>query len=185
MGRTKEQRQLDKEGKRRCIMCDGIKSKIEYFRIRRYYYNPDDSIKYVTYDSRCKECMGKYSRMMKTRSPKAYCNYTVKHLKFRAKKGGFPFDLTGKDLFNQWEKQNGRCFYTDTILDLKLELNNRKSPHRLFPSVDKQDPKLGYVNGNIIWCIYVVNRMKSDLRHSEFVDFCSTVFNKFGDRDES
>lgn len=184
MGRTKEQRELDKNGKRRCIMCKEIKSKEDDFSIRRYYYNEDGSVKYITYDSRCKSCTYEYQRARKVSSPKMYCNTIIKSIKHRAKKEEISFDLTGDYLFEQWQKQNGKCFYTDKKLDLKLRSDKKTHAHHFYPSVDKQDPKLGYIKGNVVWCVSIVNRMKSNLTHKDFVDFCAIIFNKFGGNNE-
>jgi hypothetical protein len=64
-------------------------------------------------------------------------------------------------------------------MDLQAAPIGGKSPHINFPSVDKMVPSLGYVDGNVVWCLWGINRMKNNLSASEFVDFCNTVVEHF------
>ncbi len=178
MGRTKEQRELAAAGLRECIVCGEIKSR-DRFSVKRHYYDNNGNRKYTTLDSRCKDCVREYNYRRKISSPRVYCRSLAIQVKHRAKVVGVPFDVTGDDLLSLWEVQDGRCLYTGALLDLSHRTLTQKSPHRLFPSLDRQVPKLGYVVGNLAWCIYSVNRMKSDLTHDEFVDFCHAVSGRF------
>lgn len=179
MGRTHEQRKLASQGKRKCRMCNKIKTTINSFHIKRHYYDDNGQRKYSSYDSRCKACMKDYTRSCITKSTEAYCKHLTNQLRHRAKKANISFNLITQDLIDTWNKQNGKCYYSGVTLDLSLQTQSRNSPHRLFPSLDRQIPQLGYVKNNIIWCTYVVNRMKSDLSHKEFVDFCNLVTGTF------
>ena len=178
MGRTAEQRQLAAEGKRKCILCNDVKP-IEQFNVKRHHYHKDGSIKYTTHDSRCKTCLTDYQRKMRTRSVDVYCRTLIRQLKHRPKVQDIPFDLSDTDLIDVWNKQEGKCFYTGYPLDLTLTKQERNAPHILYPSIDKQIPELGYVTGNVVWCVYAVNRLKNDLSHDKFVKLCSIVVNRF------
>jgi hypothetical protein len=65
------------------------------------------------------------------------------------------------------------------VLDFSLK-SKGNYPHRDFPSVDKMDPKRGYVAGNIAWVVYSINRMKSDLTEGEFISFCHNISRRYG-----
>jgi hypothetical protein len=52
---------------------------------------------------------------------------------------------------------------------------NRKSPHRDFPSVDRKIPMHGYIKENVVLCRWEVNRMKNDLTTTEFMDICDKI----------
>jgi hypothetical protein len=45
-------------------------------------------------------------------------------------------------------------------------------------SLDKLDPKLGYIKGNVVWCTYLINTMKQDMTEKEFYDFIQTILEK-------
>jgi hypothetical protein len=106
--------------------------------------------------------------------PQWYCRRIIVQLKHRAKQQNVPFLLTFDDLYQVYLNQNGNCYYTKVKLDFTLK-GQFGIPHRNFPSVDRLIPNQGYVKDNIAWCLYVVNRMKSDLSEIEFIDFCKTV----------
>lgn len=77
--------------------------------------------------------------------------------------------IDGSFLAKLWEKQKGRCFYTN------IEMNfNPKDKLRLV-SVDRIDNKVGYLEGNIVLCTYAFNSFKFNLEHQEIVDFVNMI----------
>ena len=86
----------------------------------------------------------------------------------RARDGKGPCDLTIDYLLQLWERQGGKCFYTGR--QLSPEPNH---PNTL--SLDRQDSSVGYVQGNVVICIWDVNAMKQDLSHERFVELCHDV----------
>lgn len=103
------------------------------------------------------------------------CSY-----KSSAKKHNLPFDLTTEYLINLFEKQNRKCYYTNSELTL---VSFRGSGHRAVTlpdyhyqaSLDKLDPDKGYVKGNVVWCGWLVNTCKNMLTETQFYEFCETV----------
>ena len=129
-------------------------------------------------NSKCKPCAALKARGIKLRQkedPEAYCKRLCVAVKARAKEQCLDFDLTPEILFEVLNEQGHKCFYTGIELDFKVENEDTSTPHRLLPSLDKLDPKLGYTVGNVVWCLYYVNRMKNDLNYEEFIDLCRTV----------
>lgn len=47
--------------------------------------------------------------------------------------------------------------------------------HPLCPSLDKIDPELGYVKGNVQWLSWAANRAKGDMRTLDFIEMCRRV----------
>lgn len=70
-----------------------------------------------------------------------------------------------------WEQQGGRCAYSGQVLTT-IRGTGRV---RTNASVDRLDPKLPYVPGNICLCTELLNRMKTDQTDSEFKQMCRAV----------
>lgn len=178
MGKTQAQQVLHLQGLRKCTLCQQIKDE-SAFNVKRHYYRENGEVLYTALDARCKDCMREYGHIWKTKSLSRYCRTLLTGIKNRAKQQNLSFDLTWQDLEEQWRDQDGKCFYTGKVLDLSLRMRSRCSPHHEFPSLDRQIPALGYVKGNVVWCLYVVNRMKSNLTHEEFLSFCREISSRF------
>jgi hypothetical protein len=73
--------------------------------------------------------------------------------RYRAKKAGIPFDITVDDIHvPKW------C----PALGLKLGPNPHGPwPHKASASLDRIDPKKGYVKGNVIVLSHLANNIKS------------------------
>ena len=88
------------------------------------------------------------------REPWYYMHRTAKH---RAKTLGIPFDVTLDDIREVWPKDN--CC---PVLGVPFTLpkNGRRTPTS--PSIDRIDPLVGYVRGNIAVISMRVNVIKQD-----------------------
>lgn len=82
-------------------------------------------------------------------------------------------ELVDKEyLINLWDKQNGICPFTgDALL-----LTRGKTSHTTL-SLDKLDPKKGYIKGNVVWTTFLTNTTKQNRNINEFIDFCRKVVN--------
>lgn len=63
-----------------------------------------------------------------------------------------------------WNNQNQKCYYTDTDLVLTGYKDGVKNAF----TVDRIDSSKGYVEGNIVLCCNIINRMKQNLSLEEF-----------------
>lgn len=169
--RTENRYTWHPQGLRRCIRCREVKP-----------LNDFASAGKGRKMSSCKlcenECLGRLRDEIK-KDPQRYCATLISQLRHRAKTEGSSINITAEQLFAQWEKQSGRCFYTDTVLDLSLKNASGGSPHLDFPSVDKLIPFFGYVEGNFVWCKWSVNRAKNNLDKDAFVSMCKTIAERF------
>lgn len=82
---------------------------------------------------------------------------------------GLVCEVSAADLWSLFLAQEGRCRYTG--LDLVLKARGAQTT----ASVDRIDPAVGYVVGNVQWVHTVVNYMKQDLTHDEFLEWCRRV----------
>lgn len=81
-----------------------------------------------------------------------------------------PPDLTDSYLYELFKAQQGTCALTGALLNLN-------SRHPLCLSLDQIDPAKGYVEGNVQWLAWAVNRAKGDLSLGHFFEMCSAVLN--------
>lgn len=172
--------QLKKLNKKQCTRCEIIYDDIhQHFNVHAFNVNKKGQHRYA---GQCKKCLTEI-RTKRTLNMKnkieTYAYRLIASIKCRASQENIPFELTPQDLIDIWYSQNEQCYYSGEPLDLLAYNKNRKSPHYNFPSVDKKDPKLGYVKTNVVWCKWVINRMKSNLTQEQFIDFCSLITSRF------
>lgn len=138
-----------------CITCSVEKP------VEEYEFNKNKK----TYRRMCKKCKNIQTMEARYNTTEAHLKRKLSRLKGRAKECGFEFDLTYKDLCDQLEKQDFKCFYTDMPL---VFYKYKKIPARaVAPSIDKIDPSKGYTKDNIVWCLERINRIKQDLTLDE------------------
>ena len=76
--------------------------------------------------------------------------------KNRAKEKKLPFNLSKQFMIDLWEKQKGTCPISHRSFDLESSgVFGQVNPNA--PSIDRINPKLGYVEGNVRIVIYHVN----------------------------
>jgi len=89
--------------------------------------------------------------------------YMARH---RAKKKGIPFNLEWAELEAAW---TGRCALTGIAFDMKPW--KRDEHISLYsPSLDKIDPKLGYVRGNTRWVLNAINMFKNQGTDADIIN---------------
>lgn len=96
--------------------------------------------------------------------------YLWSNAKYRAKKEGIEFNIEVSDVVIP-----EFCPY----LGLKLDKTKGRGHNDSLMSLDKIDPKKGYIKGNIEVISYKANRMKNDASLSELITFASKVLEKY------
>lgn len=71
-------------------------------------------------------------------------------------------------LYELFLKQDRRCALTGALLIIEID-------HPLNLSLDQIDPAKGYVEGNVQWLAWAVNRAKGDLSLDHFYEMCEVV----------
>ena len=67
-------------------------------------------------------------------------------------------------------KQEFKCALTGVSLVIEVG-------HPLCISLDQVNPSLGYIEGNVQWLAWCINRAKGDLTTTDFIDMCGAVLN--------
>lgn len=123
---------------------------------KRYQDNPGYRERQKLYR---KDNLAKYAELQREWRSNNPRDVMVINARVRAKKKGYPCTITVADL--EWPTH---C----PILGLELDYSTtptgqRKNAKRdAFPTLDKRDPALGYVPGNVFVISYKANRLKSD-----------------------
>lgn len=105
--------------------------------------------------SYCKNCEAK---RMEERYKKNPIPQMLSNSRIRAKNKNIPYNIATKDINDIWPKDN-KC----PVLNINFEMGykNKKTKSHA-PSLDRIEPKKGYVKGNILVVCDIVNRLKSD-----------------------
>jgi hypothetical protein len=56
-----------------------------------------------------------------------------------------------------------------------MELTNDYHTNPNVMTVDRVDPTKGYIEGNIVWCCSLANRMKQDMSIEKLKEMCLTI----------
>lgn len=76
----------------------------------------------------------------------------------------------GKLLIEQYNKQRGKCFYSGE----EMEIHGYHS-NNLAMTVDRIKPENGYIEGNVVLCCGVVNKIKTSLSINELFDWVEKI----------
>jgi len=172
---------------KQCTICLIIKS-IEQFYYKTYTSKTTGE-KYKRYRSECINCSKEYAlvynennseliSLKKKEKITVHKNNIRFHVQNKIatwrKASIIPSDLTVDYLVNLYNKQDGYCFYTGEKMlfgwvDGKINHNSL--------SLDKLDPEKGYVQGNVVWCTYLINTMKQNLNEQQFYNTINNIFN--------
>lgn len=148
--RAKLSPMIERDGLWLCERCSTYKNKSDFI------YRKDGLIRFRF----CKKCKHKGSTKSIHESYTGYIRNLIRHIKHRASKTGIPYNLDAQYCIDLWDRQNGLCFYTDSIS--VIGNSNDKRHNNLSPSLDKIVPELGYTKGNVVWCQQRINVMKND-----------------------
>ena len=147
---------MDRVLEKQCSKCDLVKP-IEEFYLQR------SNAAYPYRLSYCRRCKSLQSQLGRVSSPERYIRENINRTKRRAKSKGIPFEIDFDYVWRQYEAQNRLCFYTDREMQIKalsgLSHNSM--------SLDKIVPELGYVEGNVVWCVNKVNTIKNNMTLEE------------------
>lgn len=116
-------------------------------------------------DLRCLRCEQEYRDKRYSEHPLVAIYQSRQSEMKRNKRKGFNLSL--KDLENQYIKQNGRCWYTGIPL-LKGKMGGI--------SIERLNSGEDYIPENICLCFTHINTMKSDITLKEFKEFCELIY---------
>lgn len=139
--------------------------KREYYKqLRQNYYQKNKERElslsrkwYYENKEHQQELKGKYRETLKGR---------IVFWKRGARRRNLEWKLTDDDVKNLIKPMV--CYYTNDQLTLKRNQQNTIS-------LDRIDSKKGYIHGNVVICQQIVNKMKSNLSESDFLNFCRKI----------
>jgi hypothetical protein len=104
--------------------------------------------------------------------------YHANKTRSRSKQKGYKTDITIQYLKEIWDKQNGICPYTKIKMELgrtTADEDIKKTPTKA--SLDRIDPSIGYVQGNVEFVCYCINVMKNDFTKDQMINFINQIKN--------
>jgi len=134
-----------------------------------------------------KKCRGEYLKTayLGRNNPNSYNKDVIQtffHNKFMAIKHTaeqrqIEFTLTEQDLLDQFNLQNGLCYYSSIPLQFKttLEWNTKLQADLDVMSLDRKNSALGYTKKNVVWCCNALNKSKGNASEQEFKNFLSHI----------
>ena len=102
--------------------------------------------------------------------------YSLNKARSRSKSKSETTDLTLEYLKEIWETQKGLCSYTNIKMEMPRSSQDediKKSPTKL--SLDRIDPSIGYIKGNVEFVCYCVNVMKNDFSKDQMLHFVKLI----------
>jgi len=119
---------------------------------------------------------GNYSYLIKHKNNRldqySPYRYHANKARSRSKQKGYQTDLTTEYLKQIWDKQSGICPYTKIKMELgrtSADEDIKKTPTKA--SLDRIDPTIGYIQGNVEFVCYCVNVMKNDFTKDQTINF--------------
>ena len=144
-----------------CTKCK-VEKEVSLFTYNKHRNN---------YASWCKACTNQLSKEMQY--SKKYRENDIegsilKTAKYRAKKRGIPFNIEKQDIILPTH-----C----PVLGIKLKLSdlakNGGAPYSY--SLDRIDPNVGYIKGNIMVMSHLANSMKSNATKEQLLSFANWI----------
>lgn len=128
--------------------------------------------------SQCPKCVVKNTLKGVSSDITRFMRRKIGRLKSSCKEKGVLFRLSEEYLVDQYNKQNGACFYTGRLLGRELSKGFNKAQL----SVDKIYPELGYIEGNVVLCTFQANAIKQDISLDELKQWMPGWYQRLVDK---
>lgn len=157
---------IDHLGVSKCFNCLIIKNKSEFYKVK----SSRTGISTV-----CSDCT--YARF-NLKPKENFMKHMYSHCKSRAKKKQFKFNLEIQDLYDCYDKQNGKCALSGESMTFIYKRGKREYiRHPTNISLDRIHPKGGYTKDNIQLTTNICNHSKMDLTEEIFINMCQKIVN--------
>ena len=150
--------------KRRSFLSEGVALCIHHGLHENWYYNENNN------QLSCRICILDRKSRYKKKKERVFSKF-ITYSKSRCKKwlaeGRIvEHNITLRYIIDLYINQGGMCAISGLDLDEDVM------------SLDRIDSSLGYIEGNIQWVHFDVNRMKSNLNEAYFIGLCKAIANK-------
>ena len=123
---------------------------------------------YLANKERIKEKRKAINKYREEHNPLMLLLATSRNVSIRRKQD---FDLDIEYMYNLWDNQNGKCYYTG----LEMVLLGAKSPYKI--SIDRIDSNKNYSVDNCVLCCQCINYAKNMYSVEEFRLFLKNTYN--------
>lgn len=155
------------ENTRTCTKCGKPKEKKQFYYHRQRKH----------YTATCKQCNAK-KQVEYAKAKQTDLNFITMsraaEIRYRCKKNHHNREVASnlRDILRQqWKNQNGLCYYSG----LPMVLSNEYHTNPDVMTVDRVDSSNGYVEGNVVLCCSIVNRMKQNLSLESLKELCAKI----------
>lgn len=155
------------KNKAKCSRCDKIKDISEFQHGRK-------GQKYEYKFSYCNYCRRTQTYRNMNSTVEKYLKNNYNRSKRRAKVNNIKFEISWEEYIKQYEKQKGKCFYTDQIMSWGVGSGLKSDS----VSLDKIIPDKGYVLGNCVFCSRRINSIKLDVSLFEMKEWMPRWYQK-------
>ena len=116
------------------------------------------------------------SQLKYNRSIKGICARACGYAKFRSKKKNLKFDIDTKYLMSIYPKDN-KC----PILGYTMRpaQNGSSGQDKYSPSLDRIDPRKGYIKGNVEWVCSLANQMMTYAEGPDLIRFSKWINKRY------
>ena len=154
-----------------CYKCSCWKDKMKCFGVKRI--NNRIGVKKERVKCWCKQCCVRASADLRDKRGRAASPLALRMQRLCAGMWHSQPDTKIRTpyLRHLYKQQEGKCFYTG--VEMKLVSAKKNDP--LIMSVDRKDPSLGYVEGNIALCCLGINCLKG-IHSAEYMYECLQMF---------
>ncbi len=106
------------------------------------------------------------------RTVKGICSRAAGYAKYRSKKKGLKYNIDSKYLISIWPKDN-KC----PILGYKMRPSQDGNPgqDKCSPTLDRIDPRKGYIKGNCEWVCSLANQMMTAAEGKDLIRFAKWI----------
>ncbi len=140
---------------------------------------PPTVVRQVRRHQICYKCEHRRKVVYRSKNPKSYLTRLFTALKSsRTKQGKYAFEVTREYVLGLWETQQGRCAITGIELTYDSADKDKKGSNM---SIDRIDPVVGYVEGNVQLAAYRVNSMKSDMTEEQLARWVELIYRNICD----
>jgi hypothetical protein len=168
-GPTKGSLIIDEQGRRKCSKCG------EFYDVKLFASDGEGGIRRC-----CIFCRKEYTKQnyedTKSSLERAII-YRCKYWKKRAKDENIPYNINYDYVMDILQKQDCKCFYSDR----EMLLDGSREDHNYSLSIDKVIPELGYVKGNVVFCIHKINMVKNNMTLEEIKEWTPKFYQKIID----
>ena len=147
--------------------------------VMQYIENPiAGKYRYLYECKQCKKDRIYAKRWVERQTFESALGVIYQQLQSSAKQRRMLFQLKEIDLFNMWENQKGKCYYTGyemtyEFVHYKAWKFSEKTAYQV--SCDRLDNEWSYTKDNCVLCCTVVNKMKGVMSEDGFYRICNDI----------